>query len=253
MKFTMWSLAGIALALGFCCLKTESASAQAKQAVSNVTMVSASSQMGEKKDDAEAERDRHPMGWAGIGVKVGTAGMTAGKLTVMGQEGRTQARLGLHVAVPITLGGDGFGWNFEPYFMQSSIAHGVKNDSGNVVSSENVALYALGMYMGPNATFQATRSLYLGFGLGIKGAYLVNNGFDYAVDLYGRVPVHATYYLTRSVAMTAEVGFGYGASAFADKPRVTIDPVSRQAKNVKDDPLFGLAYTWDATIGIRLP
>ena len=253
MKFTNWGLAGIALALGFCCLKTESASAQAKQAVSNVTMVSASSQLNEKSDDVDAERDRHPMGWAGIGVKVGTAGMGAGKLTVMGQEGRTQARLGVHVALPITLGGDGFGWNIEPYFMQSSIEHGVKNQSGNVIGSENVALSALGLYTGPSATFQATRALYVGFGLGIKGAYLFNDGFDYAVDLYGRVPVHATYYLTRSIAMTAEVGFGYGASAFADKPRVTVDPVSRQAKNVKDDPLFGLAYTWDATIGIRLP
>lgn len=253
MKFTKWSLAGVALALGFCCLKTESASAQAKQAVSNVTMVSASSQLNEKNDDADAERDRHPMGWAGVGVKVGAAGMSAGKLTVMGQEGRTQSRVGAYVAVPIMLGGDGFGWNFEPYFMQSSIAHGVKNESGNVVSSENVALHALGMFTGPTGNFQATRSLYVGFGVGIKGAYVLNNGFDYAVDLYGRVPVNATYYITRSIAMTAEVGFGYGASVFADKPRVTVDPVSRTAKNVKDDPLFGLAYTWDATIGIRLP
>jgi hypothetical protein len=252
MKFKL-GLASVALALGSFCLSTKSASAQANQAVSNVTMVSASGQLRQEKDDGDSERDRHPMGWAGIGLKVGTAGISAGKLTVMGQEGRTQARLGLQVALPITLGGDGFGWNFEPYYMQSQIGHDAKSELGAVIGSEDVALHALGMYMGPTANFQATRSLYLGFGVGIKGAYLVNRSFDYAVDLYGRVPLHATYYVTRSVALTAEVGFGYGASAFADKPRMMIDSTTRSLKNVKDDPLFGLAYTWDATIGMRLP
>jgi hypothetical protein len=251
MKITA-KLASIALAMGLSCLSIGTAEAQAKQAVSNVTLASSSQKLSAKSDSLDEAR-KNPMGWAGIGVKVGLAGMTTGKLTVMGQQGHTDGRMGLHVAVPITLGGDGFGWNFEPYYMKSSIAHDVKNSSGTVTGSENVGLTALGMYTGPIFNIHAMDPLYIGFGLGIKGAYVMNKGFDYAADLYGRVPVHATYYFNRTIAMTAEVGFGYGASAFADKPRVMIDPVSRSLKNVKDDPLFGLAYTWDATIGLRLP
>jgi hypothetical protein len=251
MKITL-KLASLALALGLSCLTTESASAQAKQAVSNLTLASSSPKFPARADSVD-ERLKNPMGWAGIGVKVGAGGMTNGRLTVMGQEGHTQGRMGLQVAVPITLGGDGFGWNLEPYYMQSSIAHDIKDSQGSVVGNANVGLTALGMYTGPIFNIHATDPLYIGFGFGIKAAYLMNKGFDYAADLYGRVPVHATYYINRTIAMTAEVGFGYGASGFADKPRVMIDPISRSLKNVKDDPLFGLAYTWDATIGVRLP
>jgi hypothetical protein len=251
MKITL-KLASFALAMGLSCLSTGSASAQAKQAVSNVTLATSSQHLAPREDSLD-KQVKDPMGWAGIGVKVGMAGMSGGRLTVMGQEGRTQGRMGLHVAVPITLGGDGFGWMFEPYYMQSSISHDIKNSQGNVVGAENVGLTALGMYMGPIFNIHAADPLYIGFGLGLKGAYVMNKGFDYAADLHGRVPVHATFYINRTIAMTAEVGFGYGASAFADKPRVMIDPVSRSLKNVKDDPLFGLAYSWDATIGVRLP
>jgi len=246
------NLASFALAMGLSCLSTESASAQAKQAVSNVTVVGTSQKMV-AQDDSAARARKNPMGWAGIGVKVGAAGVTSGKLTIMGQEGRTAGRMGLQVAVPITLGGDGFGWSFEPYYMKSTIAHDAKNSQGNVTGNANVDLTSLGMYTGPIFNVHVMDPLYIGFGFGVKGAYLMNKGFDYAADLYGRVPVHATYYFNRTVAMTAEVGFGYGASAFADKPRVMVDPVSRSLKNVKDDPLFGLAYTWDATIGFRVP
>ena len=253
MKFTKWYLASAVLALGLFCLAPSSAQAQAKQAVSNIILAGPSHERASARNDDAQSPGKHPMGWAAIGVKVGTAGMSAGKLTVMGQQGHTQARLGLHVAVPITLGGDGFGWNFEPYFMQSSITHDLKNDAGSVVGSENVGLKALGLYTGPVFNIHATDALYIGFGLGVKGAYLMNKGFDYAADLYARVPVHATYYLSRSVALTAEVGFGYGASVFADNPRMTVNPYAGTVTNVKDDPLFGLAYTWDASVGVRLP
>lgn len=253
MKLTK-GLAGFALALGWCCLSTGSAEAQSQQAVSNVSIVGASGQLGaERSDDGDEKPDPHPMGKAGLGLKVGTAGITAGKLTVAGQEGRTQPRLGVQVSLPILLGGDGFGWNFEPYFMSSSISHDVKSEFGNVVGSESVALKALGMYTGPTFTFQVTAPLYIGFGLGVKADYVFNKDFDYAADLFGRIPVHATYYLSRTIALTAEAGFGYGASVFADKPTMTVNPTTRAVTNVKDDPLYGLAYTWDASIGVRLP
>jgi hypothetical protein len=190
MKFKL-GLASVALAMGLSCLSTGSASAQAKQAVSNVTLIGSSQQLAAQNDSADQAR-KNPMAWAGIGVKVGVAGMSSGKLTVMGQQGRTDQRMGLHVAVPITLGGDGFGWNFEPYYAQSSIAHETKNSQGTVIGTANVGLTALGMYTGPIFNIHATDPLYIGFGFGIKAGYLMNKGFDYAADLYGRVPVHAT-------------------------------------------------------------
>lgn len=251
-------LAGASLAVGFCCLLTGSASAQANQAaVSNMGIVGSSGSLATgqnvQKDDVEAEADRHPMGWAGIGLKVGAAGVTAGKLTVAGQEGRTNSRMGVQVSVPINMGGDGFGWLLEPYFMQSSTVHDLMDSDGNLRGSENVALSALGVYTGPTFNIHALDELYVGFGLGIKGAYIMNPAFDYAADAYLRMPVHATYYLSRQMALVGEVGFGYGASLFADIPEARLSANTRQVENIAADPQFGLAYTWDATIGVRLP
>jgi len=256
MRFTNFG-ASAALAVAVCCLSETSAQAQATQVVSNVAVVESSGQFAgsapASENDAADEAKRNPMGWAGVGVKVGVAGVSAGKLTVMGREARTEGRMGLHVALPINLGGDGFGWTFEPFFGQASVGRAVKDNAGNVVGDQSVSLQALGIYTGPTFNFHAMDPLYVGFGLGIKGAYLLNNSFEYAADVYGRVPVHATYYLSPKLALVAEVGFGYGASAYVDKPHVVVDNATRAGRNVKDDPQVGLAYTWDATIGVRLP
>jgi hypothetical protein len=256
MQCTNFGVAGAALAVAFCCLSGESAHAQATPAVSNVAVVESSGQFAGSapapENDADDADEHNPMGWAGIGLKVGVAGVSAGKLTVMGQEGRIDGRTGVHVALPINLGGDGFGWTLEPFFGQSSVGHAVKDNAGNVVGAESVSLQAVGLYTGPTVNFHVLDPLYVGFGIGLKGAYLLNSSFEYAADVYGRVPVHATYYVSRKFALVAEVAFGYGASAYVDKPRVVVDS-ARNAHNVKDDPQFGLAYTWDATIGVRLP
>jgi hypothetical protein len=256
MQCTNLGLASTALAVGFCCLSAASAQAQAAPAVSNVAVVESSGQFASyatpPQNDAAEEAERNPMGWAGIGVKVGVAGVGAGKFTVMGEETRTQGRMGLHVALPINLGGDGFGWTLEPFFGQSSVGRAVKDNVGNVVGDASVNLHAIGIYTGPTFNFHALDPLYVGFGLGVKGAYLLNDSFQYAADVYGRVPVHATYYLSNKLALVAEVGFGYGASAYADKARVVVD-ASGSKRNVNDDPRLGLAYTWDTTIGVRFP
>ena len=256
MQYTKFGMASASLAVGLCCLSAGAAQAQATQAVSNVAVIESSGQFAGsapavENDAAEPERD--PMGWAGIGLKVGVAGVSGGKLTVMGQETRTEGRMGIQVALPIHLGGDGFGWSLEPFFGQSSVGRSVKDSAGNVVGAENVSLSAVGIYTGPTFNIHAMDPLYVGFGFGVKGAYLLNKNFEYAADLYGRVPVHATYYLSRTFALVAEVGFGYGASAFVDKPYVVVDNATRAARNVKDDPQVGLGYTWDATVGVRLP
>jgi hypothetical protein len=255
MQITFLRIASAALALGLCCFEGSSAHAQAAPAVSNVAVSDSSMQLtsSNQQGDSVEPPSRHRMGWAGIGVKVGLAGMGAGKFTFQGQQGRTDSRMGLQVSVPINLGGDGFGWMLEPYFNQSSVGHDLKDSSGNVLGTDSVNLQALGIYTGPTFNIHAMDALYVGFGLGVKGAYLMNSSFQYAADLYGRVPVHATYYMSRSLALVAEVGFGYGASVFADKPQVMVDRTAHTARNLQDDPKFGLAYTWDATIGVRLP
>lgn len=265
MKFNVLKSASALLAAGLFCLTADTAEAQAKQAaVANTALIEASGQLTKKPTNDEAdEQTKKPMGWAGIGLKVGVGSIAAAKLSIKGVESSVPARMGVHAALPIHLGGDGASWLFEPYVMQSKIAQDVKSVSGNVVGSDDVSLTALGMYMGPVFNIHATNSLYVGFGFGIKGAYIMQDAFDLALDAYGRVPVHATYYLSKTLALTAEAGFGYGASAFASKPdKITVNANQNStAQSVQDDVKndlldkikVGTAMTWDATIGIRLP
>jgi hypothetical protein len=255
MQYTNLSAASAALTLAFCSLSASRAHAQATPAVSTVAVVESSGHLAGSaaEEDSSDEDKRNPMGWAGVGLKVGVAGVSGGKLTVMGHDGRVEGRTGLQVSLPINLGGDGFGWTIEPLFGQAAVGRAVKDNAGNVIGDESVSLKGVGFYTGPTINFHVMDPLYIGFGVGLKSAYLFNDRFEYAADVYGRVPVHATYYLSNKLALVAELGFGYGASVYADKPRVVVDQTTRSARNVKDDPAFGLAYTWDATIGVRLP
>jgi hypothetical protein len=265
MKFSILKSAGALLAAGFLCLTSDNAQAQAKQtAVSNQALIEASGQLTKKPaaDDAD-EQTKKPMAWAGIGLKVGVGSINAASFKIKGVESGVPARMGVHAALPIHLGGDGASWLFEPYIMQSKIAQDVKSFAGNVVGSEDINLTALGMYMGPVFNIHATNKLYVGFGFGLKGAYIMQDAYDLALDAYARVPVHGTYYLNKTLALTAEVGFGYGASAFASKPdKITVNAtpgasaqsVQEDVKNdLMDNLKFGTAMTWDATIGVRIP
>lgn len=218
-----------------------------------VTAVGAQALGNPREDDIEDEGTKNPMAWAGIGVKAGVASVGAGKATISGYDGSTQARLGMQLSVPINLGGDGFGFILEPTLTSMSVTHDTKDAAGLVNGSEDVSLLGVGGYLGPTINFHVINPLYLGFGVGIKGSYMLNDAFDLAADVYGRVPVTATYYVSKQVALVGEVGFGYGASVFADKPTVMVDPLTMQATNVEDDPSFGLAFAWDASIGARFP
>lgn len=238
---------------------TQTGAAQASQAVTTMAPSTASADAvappaaNQEQNDDDSEAKKHPMGWAGIGVKVGVASVGAGKASISGFEGRTDSRFGMQLAMPIHLGGDGASFTLEPYMAMSSVSHDTKDSMGQVTGSESVNLNAYGVYLGPTFNIHVARPVYVGFGFGIKGAYLANNAFDYAVDAYGRVPLHATYYVSNSCALVAEVGLGYGGSLFVDKPQVAVDVASRTARNVKDDPQFGTAFTWDASFGVRLP
>jgi hypothetical protein len=174
---------------------------------------------------------------------------------VQGYEGRTDRRVGLHVSVPLYLGGSGFGWVIEPMLQRSEVLRSTKDELGNVTGSESVDVLGLGGYTGPLVNIQATRALYMGIGLGAKVLYLTNDAFDYALDLYGRVPVSGTYYVNDHLALMVELGLGYGVSVFADKPTpvVSDDENTLLVRNASDDPEFGSAFAWDLSFGVRLP
>ena len=217
-------------------------------------------------DSSVTRRDNTPMGGTSIGVNVGMAGMGAGKYTLklddMSMAGHVSARSGVYVSMPIHVGGEGFGWTFAPFLARSSVDRTTKDSNGNVTGSEDVPLSAYGMYTGPAYNIHITRPVYLGVGLGIKTAYISNPAFKYAADAYARMPLTATWYVRDQFALVAETGFGYGVSAFIDKPNVVgaNDAAVKSGnvgfsdiKNTNDDPQFGKAFAWDFAVGIRLP
>ena len=253
------------------------AAAQARQAVSisgAPAAITVSTSARPIEDDSTSERDPTPMGRASIGLNVGMAGSGVGKynLTVEGISvpGSIDSRQGLYLALPIHVGGDGFGWTFAPYMSRSSIARDVKDGEGYVVGSKDTNLSAYVLYTGPVVHIQVTQPLYLGIGAGIKLAYIANDTFEYAADAYGRVPLSATYYITDKLALVAETGFGYGVSAFLDKGTIDEDgpsvvgvsdsvirngtiASSDEVRTTDEDPQFGKAFAWDFSIGVRLP
>ncbi|HEX5656110.1 MAG TPA: hypothetical protein VFX59_02900 [Polyangiales bacterium] len=209
----------------------------------------------QQRDDVK-KRDKNPMGVAGVGLKVGVAGMGEGKLSIS-RDGETyrssvEARRGLQVSLPIDVGGDGFGWRFEPYLSFASVGVS-RTTSAGVQPGEQANLNAYGMYTGPTVNLHVMQPLYVGIGAGLKAAYVHSDAFDLALDAYLRAPITATYYMTNTVALVAEVGFGYGASVYFNQPEKVVDPVTRVVSNENQDPQAGRAFLWDCSVGVRLP
>ena len=249
------------------------AAAQARQAVSisgAPAAITLSTSARPVEDDRSSSRDRTPMGRASIGLNVGMAGSGVGKYELKVKDvsvpGEVDSRSGLYLALPIHVGGDGFGWTFSPYLSRSSITHKLKDSEGYEVGSEDTSLSAYGLYTGPVMNFQVAQPLYLGIGAGIKLAYILNETYDYAADAYGRVPLSATYYITDQLAIVAETGIGYGVSAFIDKSVTNPNVVGVNQKAIEsgsyslddvrttdEEPKFGKAFAWDFSIGVRLP
>lgn len=207
-------------------------------------------------DDRQV-RDPNPMAFAGIGVKLGMAGMSSGQLKVSrsgkSYTGNIDSRRGLHLAIPISLGGDGFGWTIEPYLTRSTVSSATVDAKGTVTAGADANLTAYGVYTGPSINLHIAAPLYLGFGAGLKAAYVSSPDFKLALDAYGRIPLNATYYLSNQLALVAETGFGYGVSAYTNKAQTVVSPTTGKVVNVKDDSQFGRAFAWDCSIGVRLP
>ena len=207
-------------------------------------------------DDRQDARDPTPMAFAGVGLKLGMAGMSSGQLKLSSggksYTGNIDSRRGLHLALPINLGGDGFGWTIEPYLTRASISRSSVDATGIRSAGSEASMTAYGMYTGPAYNIHVAQPLYLGFGVGIKAAYVSSSDFKLAGDAYGRIPVNATYYLSNTLALVAETGFGYGVSAYVNKPTNEVNVAGRTV-NVKDDSQFGKAFAWDCSLGVRLP
>ena len=147
----------------------------------------------------------------------------------------TPARRGLNLALPIQLGGAGVGFRLEPYMTLSSSAK------------------AYGVYTGPTFVIHLARPLYLGFGLGFKAAWVRADPWKYAGDLFGSIPIEATYYVADDFAFVLDFSFGAGASAYVGELKDVINPLTGARIARKSDVTFGLSRIWDLGLGVRFP
>jgi hypothetical protein len=157
-----------------------------------------------------------------------TKGTEEGACTPIMKTCYTPERNGVHIGVVIHVGGDGFGWDAEPYIFTAQTA------------------FSVGVYTGPKFDFQLAKPLYLGLGLGAKVAYVSADGWRYGADVYGRIPVHITYFPLPNFALEVEGAFGAGVSGYATEPKNYIITSAPEFK-------FGTARSWDITFGIRFP
>jgi hypothetical protein len=219
----------------------------------------ASSSAETRTEPASPSRTRaeNPLSPIGIGFRLGVAGMGRGALTAQ-SNGRSlttgvDPRRGFHLAIPLHFGARMFYWTLEPYFSKSSISHGVRDMNGLLIGREAVDLKAWGIFTGPGVNIHVARPLYVSIGVGVKGAYLANDAFDYALDAYLRAPLALTYYPIDQLGLVVELGLGYGFSLFADLPRIVIDPITNRPRTLPEQPQLGTAFAWDLSFGIRLP
>lgn len=147
----------------------------------------------------------------------------------------TEARRGVNLSFPFQLGGSGLGLRIEPYLTLASAAK------------------AYGLYVGPTFEFQVLPPLYLGVGFGLKAAWVKAEPWKYAGDVYGRIPLSATWYAMDDLALVLEAGFGGGASAYFGEVKDIINPTTGARIARKANVTFGFGRTWDLSVGVRFP
>jgi hypothetical protein len=193
--------------------------------------------------------DLDPMGFVGIGIKVGylkfgTANFDGANVTYESPVGDAQvvenagvpARDGMTLSLPINLGGGGFGWIFEPYLGFGDIG-------------------SYGIFTGPLGYFHVSTNTYLGIGFGVRVGIITTN-FDDAktetgYDIYGRIPLDVVYYPTEDLGILLEFGIGYGVTVY--EPSYSEQVVGSGVKAPKLDLQIGDTYQLDFSIGVRLP
>ena len=226
---------------------------------------SASSARAQRDDRTEAAAHGNtapPMDGYAFGVKVGFARVGTGDVrnptyireagslsreqleaygfigdgcTPLDRRCRTEARGGVQVSIPLQLGGSIVGFRLEPYMTLASTTK------------------AYGAHTGPTFEFHVMDPLYLGFGFGLQAAWVNARGWKYAADIYGRIPLRATYYPVDDFALGLEGAFGAGASGYVSELRDVFNPATGRRIARRQDVTFGFGRTWDLSIGIRFP
>lgn len=168
-------------------------------------------------------------------AQLAAAGLLGEGCTPIDKRCTTEARRGVHVAIPLQLGGSIVGFRLEPYMTLSSAAK------------------AYGVYTGPTFEFHIAQPLYLGLGFGLKAAWVKDQDWKYAADIYGRIPMRATYYVADDFALVLEFGFGAGASGYVSELKDIINPVTGKRIARRQDITFGFGRTWDLSLGVRFP
>jgi hypothetical protein len=205
-----------------------------------------------KVDKSSQTRDSDPMGFFGIGLKIGylnfgranysganvSVSSSAGDIPTV-QNAGVPARSGTVLSFPITIGGSGFGWIFDPY-----------------LGFQDVGAY--GLYTGPRGTFQLWTDIYLSFGLGIRfdmiTAKLDDTPKATGIDVYGRIPVDLYYYPIDDLGVFIELGIGYGVTGY--EPTYAQQHVSTSGADTtlpKVDLRFGDTFEIDFGTGVRFP
>jgi hypothetical protein len=227
-----------ALVAGMTGLLAGSASAQEAAPAAEPSLATSASEPAAIDEGSEESKD--PMGWIGLGLKLGVAGNGEGEFETSGVTGTIDSRTGFNLALAINMGGDGFGWLIEPYLNLAS----VEGVDAVTLAKKDYGVTTFGLYTGPSINIHIMDPLYIAVGAGLKLGYSSSDAFDLGLDVFGRVPVTGTYYIMDDVAAVAELGLGYGVTGFASVPNtVDTDP----------DVNFGSALTWDFSVGARWP
>ncbi|MFM2417889.1 MAG: hypothetical protein RL385_2612 [Pseudomonadota bacterium] len=158
-----------------------------------------------------------------------------GACTVINTKCRTPARNGVLVALTLHAGGDGFGWDLEPYVLAASKAT------------------SFGLYTGPSFDIHVLDPLYFGFGFGGRVGYVAADHWKYGADIFGRIPAHVTWYVHHNLALEVEGAFGAGITGYASEPIEYTNPQTGKVVATAPNFRFGASRAWDLSIGIRFP
>ena len=191
---------------------------------------------------AEEDDEDGPIGWAGIGVKIGyqyfgDASFDSGEDAASTVVGGIPARKNTTVALTIDLGGDGFGVQLSPFY-----ASGELRDE----KLSTVGLFAGGMYR-PHFG-----KVYPHVGVGLQAGFMSADIIDVGLDFYARIPVGFTYYPLKNLGLVAELGLGYGVTG-VQYPTQSFDVGDGSISVSSPDLEFGTTFLYDLSIGLRFP
>jgi hypothetical protein len=158
-----------------------------------------------------------------------------GACTLISTKCRTPARNGVLVALTLHAGGDGFGWDLEPYVLAASQAT------------------SFGLYTGPSFDIHIIDPLYFGFGFGGRIGYVAADHWKYGADIFGRIPAHVTWYVHHNLALELEGAFGAGITGYTSEPIEYTNPQTGKVVATAPNFRFGASRAWDLSVGIRFP